>query len=135
MEPHADKIYIDRGGELDEYNGHEKRRHVRFPVYLAVRHSSCVDIYSSFVLNTSTGGLFIETSHPFQKGEEVILHLYIPPEDKLLGVFKGEIVAVNQGNSAYPRGVHVKFTTNERDEMQKLEDYLEERRHLIDKLI
>lgn len=133
MEPHIeDKIFIDREGEVDEYTGHEKRWHVRFPVYLAVRHNSCVDIYNSFVLNISKGGLFIETSHPFHKGEEVILHLYIPPEDKLLGVFKGKVVAVNRDNPAYPRGVHVKLITNEREEMRKLEEFLEEKKHLLD---
>lgn len=127
-----DKIYVDEGGEIEEYLGHERRRHIRFPVYLAIRYSDDVDIFDSFVLNLSKEGVFIETGFSLPIGSKIVIHLYIPPENKLLGVLKGEVVHVNQNNHAYPRGMHIRFVDNDRGEIQRLEEYLEERIHLID---
>lgn len=128
-----DKIFVDRHGEGEEYS--ERRRHIRFPVYLAFTCNNEAPAFSSdFILNLSKGGLFIRTDHPFPKDSEITINIYIPPGIKLLGQFEGRVVEVNEHNTAYPKGMHIKITSG-REDMQRLEDYLEEKRHLVDKKI
>lgn len=136
----VDKLIVDRHGDADEIGGEdgdeERRRHVRFPLCLAVKYGidvpeSCAD----FILNLSRGGVFIKTSSPVPRGERLTMHFYIPPHEKLLGEFTGEVVAVNSSDPAYPLGMHVKFVDCDPEEMKKLEEYLEEKRHLVDKSV
>lgn len=130
-----DKFFVDKGGEVEEYSEDaERRKHVRFPVCLAVKYGDSVsEVCPDFVLNISKAGVFIKTDSPLPKGSTVVMHFYIPPEDKLLGEFKGRVVEVNQNNPAYQRGMHIKFIHYTKEEMQSLEDYLEGKKRLIDK--
>lgn len=129
-----EKIFVDTHGEVEEYKSDtEKRTHIRFPVCLSVMYNGyepevCLD----FILNISKGGLFIKTDFPFPKGSKIMIHIYIPPESKLLGLFEGEVVKVND-NPSYVKGMHVKVINSTSEDMQRLEDYLEEKRHLVDK--
>jgi hypothetical protein len=129
-----DKVFIDRGGTAEGYSGTERRKHVRFPVCLAIKYGEdvsedCLD----FILNTSKGGVFVRSDCPLPKGTKVIIHFYIPPEDKLLGKFKGKVVGVNLDDRIYPKGMYIKFIDYTKEDMRTLEDYLEEKRHLVDK--
>ncbi len=135
LETCIDRIYVGEGGDVGEYTAPEKRRHIRFPLCLAVKYGDSVEVCDNFILNICKDRLLIETDLPVQKGSKVAIHLYIPPDNKLLGAFRGEVVNINRSNTAYPRGIHVKLTDNDREEMKKVDDYLEERRHLIDKLV
>lgn len=130
----TDKIFVDRQGEVEEFSaGSEKRRHVRFPVCLAVMYNGDVpEVCLDFILNVSKGGLFIKTDFPFPKGSSVIIHIYIPPETKLLGVFEGKVVEVRD-DDAYMKGMHVMIMNSTSTDMKRLEDYMEEKRHLFDK--
>ncbi len=90
----------------------------------------CVD----FILNISKGGCFIVTDSPLKKGSKIIMHFYIPPDRKLLGEFQGEVVAVNIDNPLYPKGMHIKFIHCSEETLKRLEEYLEEKRHLLDEV-
>lgn len=151
-----DKIFIDRLGKIEKYSTEpDRRRHmqfpagktekysvkpdrrsqIRFPVCLSIRRSDyeptdCLD----FVLNASKGDLFIRTSLPSPKGSKMMIHFYIPPDTKLLGEFEGEVVELIHG-PPHSRGMHVKIINSGRDDIQRLEEYLEEKRHLFYKVI
>jgi hypothetical protein len=60
------------------------------------------------------------------------MHFYIPPEEKLLGEFRGKVIDVNRNNYSYPQGMYVKFVGSFKDDMKRFVDYLEEKQHLID---
>ena len=128
-----DKIFVDKHGEAEEYSPDQERpRHIRFPVCLAVRYDGlepqvCLD----FILNISKGGAFIKTDYPFPKGSKIMIHIYIPPESKLLGVFEGEVVKINE-NPSYVKGMHVRIINSTSEDLERLEEYLEEKRHLLD---
>lgn len=131
-----DKIFVNRHGEIEEIEEEDMRRHIRFPVCLAVKYGeevpyACAD----FTLNISKGGVFLETTNPLEKGTRVVMHFYIPPKEKLLAEITGEVVGVNSTDARYPKGMHIKFVDTAPEELAKLEDYLEERRHLVDKEI
>jgi len=117
----------------DEYSSHpDRRRHVRFPVELAVRHGEDAPVaYDSFVLNTSRQGVFIITDKPYAEGAILVMHFYIPPHSKLLAELKGEVRNTNSSDR-YPQGMHIEFFQYAEEDMQRLSDYLEEKKHLLD---
>lgn len=128
-----DKILVDQHGEAEEYSyGPERRMHIRFPVCLAVSYKgSLPEVCLDFVLNISKGGLFIKSDFPFPPGSKIDIHIYIPPESKLLGVFEGKVVKVSD-NPSYVKGMHVRIINSSSEDMQRLEEYLEEKHHLLD---
>ena len=140
------RLFINsRGVTREIIPGSEKRRYVRFPVHLAVGYGpieyhavDCGDvaedeqgsrIYNSFVLNASRGGLFIISERPFPVGSFLRIHFFIPPEEKLLGAFVGEVVGVNL-SARHPHGMHIKLLGYSAD-MKQLVAYLEERAPLL----
>ncbi|WP_018293964.1 PilZ domain-containing protein [Mariprofundus ferrooxydans] len=128
-----EKIVISHGGDTDElYSGTDRRKHVRFPVNLAVQHGSQIPLqYQDFILNAGEGGVFIQCDTPLPTGTPLILHFYIPPEEMLLAEFKGEVINISRC-AKYGNGMHVKFTHYHKEDMEHFLSYLEEKRHLLD---
>ena len=87
----------------------------------------------SFVLNASRGGLFIISERPFPRGSILHIHFFIPPEEKLLGAFVGEVAGVNL-SSRQPHGMHIRLLGYSAD-MKQLIAYLEERLPLLDHMV
>lgn len=128
-----DKFIINTACGADKYIGCERRKHIRFPVCLAVKYGENVpDICADFIMNISKGGLFIRTDAALKVGSRIIMHFYIPPDKKLLAEFEGEVVAVNICDPSHHTGIHVKFTGCSQEDLRRLEEYLDEKRHLID---
>ena len=128
-----DKFFVDNDGKMVEVEGalREKRTDVRFPVNLAVRYGEDEpQVYQDFVLNISKGGVYIITDRLLPEGSIIIMHLFIPPHEKLLAEFRGEVVGVNQ-SELYPQGMHIEFFDVEEANMQRLEDFLEGKRSLL----
>lgn len=128
----ADKIFLDKGGDVEEVDGGaDKRTHVRFPVCLEVvfngkETAECSD----FILNIDRGGVFIMTERPLETGSEIYLKFYIPPVE-VLSEFEGRVVGVNT-DTRYPKGMHVKFINCSKEDLKRLEEFLEGKRHLVD---
>jgi len=127
------KIIIGHDNGADElYPGTERRKHVRFPVSLSVLHGQELPLkYQDFVLNASEGGIFIQCDSPFPPETILVLHFYIPPDERLLAEFNGEVTEISNG-SKYAVGMHVKLFPNSDEDMKRFLSYLEERRHLLD---
>jgi len=129
-------IFMVQKDSADEYSSHEeKRKHVRFPVELAVRYGEDAPVaYDSFVLNISQHGVFILTDKPFPEGTILVMHFFIPPESKLLAELRGEVRKINTSD-AYPQGMHIEFFQYSETEIQTLNNFLEEKKHLLDKQV
>jgi len=127
-------VFVVQQDSADEYSSHqERRRHVRFPLELAVRYGKDVPVaYDSFVLNISRHGIFILTDKPFPEGTILVMHFFIPPDLKLLAELKGEVIKVNTSDS-YPQGMHIEFFQYSETDMQRFNEFLEEKQHLLDK--
>jgi len=134
MQGRGDKIFTDTAGEVDEFEaGTERRTHVRFPVCLDIRWGDTLaEQCVNFSMNVSRGGVFVQTTSPLAVRSKVKMEFYIPPAGKLLCECSGVVVAVNTDSRLYPCGMHVKFTDYTDEGMQRLVDYLEEKRHLVD---
>jgi len=131
----VEKLFVDKDGEVEElFEGLEQ--HVRFPVHLAIRSQDGLPVdYSNFVLNLSQDSVFVETENPFSPGTKVTMHFYIPPEVKLLGEYEGVVVRPDANDPVRPKGMTLKFTGFfHRKALQRLEEFLEERRRLVDQL-
>ncbi len=129
-----DKFFLDKHCDVEEYIGDDdKHRHVRFPVCLAVDyHENPTQPCSDFILSICMCGVFIKTAKPFKAGSKIKMQFRIPPHIKELGEFEGKIVNVKTDDQRHPRGIFVKFTDCDARELTRLEDYLEEKKHLID---
>ncbi len=73
---------INRHTFLAAVRGHlamiERESH-RVPARMLVRYGKTGDqILTDYTVNLSTGGIFIETSHPFALGEELVVSFVIP---------------------------------------------------------
>ncbi|MGR3303374.1 MAG: PilZ domain-containing protein [Candidatus Scalindua sp.] len=132
-----DRYFVCSEGEVDEYSADKERcRHVRFPVSIAIKHGEgmCY-VFQDFVLNISKGSVFIKTDNEIPKGFRIAMHFYIPPEVKLIGEFEGEVVEADLNDLNYTGGFYVKFIDHSDDELKRLEEFLEEKRHLLDKKV
>ncbi len=134
------KFFLDKGGDVEEYTGDkDRRKHVRFPVCLAVDyHEDPTQPCSDFILSISMGGLFIRTDKPFIPGSQIKMRFNIPPHIKEIGEFDGKVVNVNTDDPDdpdHPRGIFVKFINCSEGELRRLEDYLEGKKHLLDSTV
>lgn len=128
-----DKFFVENDGKMVEVEGslREKRTDVRFPVNLAVRYGQDEpEVYQDFVLNISKGGVYIMTDRLLPEGSIIIMHFYIPPHEKLLAEFRGEVVGVNR-SELYPQGMHVEFFDVSEASIKRLEEFLEGKRSLL----
>jgi len=128
-------IFVDKGGEVYKFISENDRPvHVRFPVKLAIKTEEKFPeffYYSDFILNLNKGEVFIITDSQISKGSVLTMHFYIPPEEKLLGEFKGKVLGINRNNN-YPQGIFVEFTGDFRNDMIIFVGYLDEKKHLVD---
>ena len=122
---------------MGEYSADKERcKHVRFPVFVAIKYGERMCYaFPDFVLNISKGSVFIKTDKQIPKGSKTVMHFYIPPEVKLIGEFEGEVVEANLNDLNYFKGFYVKFIDHSDDELKRLEEFLEEKRHLVDKKV
>jgi len=127
-------VFMVQQDSVDEYSSHaDRRRHVRFPVELAVRYGEDAPVaYDNFVLDITKRDVFIITDEPYPEDTILVMHFYIPPDSKLLAELKGEVKETNTAGR-YPQGMHIEFFQNPEEDIQGLNDYLEERQHLLDK--
>jgi len=110
----------------------DKKKHVPFPMCLALQyHDSVPFICADFLLNTAKKILFVKTETPLPVGSKVVLHFYIPPDKKLLGEFKGKVTGLHRPGSQV-KGNYIKIYDLIHLKLDKLEKYLEDKRHLVD---
>jgi hypothetical protein len=128
-----DKYFLDKSGRAEEYiEGSKKKKQVHFPLCLAVKYGNDVPLECpDFLLNTSNGKVFIETEAPLPEGSDVLLHFYIPPEAKLLSEFRGKVTEQKKVASG-AKGFFVVLRDFTHKRLSILEEYLEEKRHLVD---
>lgn len=131
-----DKYFIDRNSRAEEISRDTaKARRVHFPLCLAIKYGNDVSLECpNFLLNTSKGKVFVETDEPLPEGSNVVLHFYIPPEAKLLSEFKGRVVRL-RGPFPNTKGSMIKIRDITHRKLRRLEEYLEEKRHLVDEKV
>ncbi len=128
------KIFIDKGGYIQERVENDNSRLVPFPVCLAIKYGDSVSAECpDFILSTDESWVFVNTDIPLSEGTRVLIHFYVPPEIKLLAEIPGTVSTPNLDNSAYPKGVLVKFSAVSRKTIKLLEGYIEGKKLLIDK--
>ena len=130
-----DKYFVDNKSRAAEHiSGQKGNKQIHFPLCLAIQYgdNEIVDC-PDFLLNSSKGKLFVETEIPFEAKTKVKLHFYIPPQTKLLAELNGKVIDQRQVNNV--KGNMIKISDFFHTKLHKLEGYLEEKNHLIDKKI
>lgn len=130
-----DKLFLDKEGRVLEFQGKDRRTEVRFPVCLRVEHDDYTnEACADFILNIGRHGVYIMTKNPYEKGTKLRLRFCIPPEDKVLSVVEGVVVGINNDNPLFPRGMHVKLTGCDDEDLKRLEEFFEGKRHIVDEM-
>lgn len=89
----------------------ERRTHTRKSCLLSVDWSISNCIYTNAIRNVSNGGMFIETSEPFEVGQKISIRILAPEHLKKISQLNAEVVRVES------EGIAVKFFND--DEHQK----------------
>lgn len=127
------KLFFDKGGYLQEYEDSESLRPVPFPVCLAIKHGDQItEECSDFVLNIDKSWVFIKTESPVPEGTPLVMHFYVPPENKLLAEIKGQVSMIDQRNEGSSAGMFIRIAYFSRKKIKNLENYFEGKKHLID---
>jgi len=130
------KLMVDKGGYMQEMTLIDSPKPVPFPVYLTVKYGdNIVQEYHDFLLNSAESWVFVRTESPLPEGTSLVLHFYIPPENKLLSVMRGKVQTMHQDNIDYPKGMLIKFGLFSFNALKNLEFYVEGKKHLIDTII
>jgi len=127
-----DKYIIDKNGRAEErVQGIEGKTDVHFPLCLAVKYEGKVPVEcNDFMLNVNQKKVFLPMNSPFPDGAKLMLHFYIPPDAKLLAELKGTVIDQRHINNLNGSMVKISDFLNRR--LRKLEQYLEEKNHLVD---
>ncbi len=130
-----DKYFIDKKGKAEEYvQGVRGKKDVHFPLCLAVKYGHDVSMdCADFLLNTTTGELFIPTDSPLPVGSRLKVNFYIPPNTKMLAEFRGRVVT--EGTRKNITGNFIKISDFWHRKLPRLEAYLEEKQHLVDQKV
>jgi hypothetical protein len=128
-----DKYFVDKKGRAEEHiKGSIRKKDVHFPLCLAVKYGDSVPFECpDFLLSISKGKVFVETDSPLPEGSRVTLHFYIPPNAKLLAEFKGRVIRPPR-NALKTNGSYIKIHDFFHAKLHALEQFLEEKRHLVD---
>jgi len=130
-----DILYLGHHCNLKRiHKGGEPSHQIPFPVCLAAQHDADLPVvYEDFSLNLEQGAAFVETDDPLPEGNRLVLHFYIPPEKKLLAEFTGMVVTANRGDN-YPHGMYIELSDGTSHSLEILGEYLDEHRHLLDRV-
>ncbi|MCK5344932.1 MAG: hypothetical protein KAR20_16090 [Candidatus Heimdallarchaeota archaeon] len=130
-----DKYIIDKNSRAEEYiQGVKGKKDIHFPLCMAVKYKDNIPVEcSDFLLNTTTGKLFIPKESPFPVGSKLELHFYIPPNTKFLAEMTGRVT--DEGSMNNVRGNLIKISDFWHTKLSRLENYLEEKQHLVDETV
>jgi Tfp pilus assembly protein PilZ len=81
--------------EIEEKYVKEKRGHIRKACRVPVRYVNKDRIYSSFIVNLSQDGCFIETEDPLLEGDEILMDIGLDSHNKVFRI-KGIVAHVNR---------------------------------------
>ena len=115
---HLEEIQPEPGKE-------ERRKHTRKDCLINVNFKIRGQKFSSYILDISSSGAFIETSESFTSGLKMLLHFSSPDTRKPLNLI-GEIVWAD------PRGVGVKFHHLSKDQTQILRSFCEKTEEVLE---
>ncbi len=127
-------IFDKRSRAVEHVQGEKGNKDIHFPLCMAVKYKDTIPMEcSDFLLNTTKGKLFIPADSPFPVGSKLTLHFYIPPNTKFLAEMTGRVTGEGSLNNV--KGNLVKISDFWHTKLTKLENYLEEKQHLVDEKV
>ena len=111
---------------IERASGFLPRQETRVIDTLAVSYKDKGSFVNSYTGNLSSGGLFIKTENPLEKGEQFLLRLQLPGISNPLDI-KCEVVWTREKmeqKKSYPPGMGVKFIEMTKKDNKFLKQYL-----------
>jgi hypothetical protein len=127
-------LFFTRGGLIRTQVDESGPPLAPFPVCLAIRfgedvRAECPD----FLLDDRALWVFVRTDAPLPLGTAVVLHFYIPPENKLLAELEGRVGPGDRDTAPFPAGMFVHVDESYRETIEVLIRYFEQKKPLVDK--
>jgi hypothetical protein len=127
-------VFINKKCCMQERSSREGIMRVPFPVCLAMKdedgiRAECPD----FILNMEDAWVFVRTDAPLPEGTSLVMHFYIPPENKLLVEVIGVVETVESVAAQLTNGMFIKCNNSSRKMLEVLKYYVEGKKHLVDK--
>lgn len=105
----------------------ERRKALRIPARLDV-HIKRMDVFlKEQSSNISAGGIFIETEEKIPEGSLVQILLYLPYQDREIGILvEGEVMHLRPASGNSPAGIGLRFKSfSAEDQRTLLEDLVQ----------
>ena len=104
----------------------ERRKHPRAVVKIEIEFKHTIDFVSSYMLNISKGGLFINTDEALPIDTIVFLRFTLPGDTKLIET-EGKVVWCNttKERGYFPRGMGIKFLKLKSDDAEKIKIFVD----------
>lgn len=126
------KLLVATGGHISLREENGLKKDVPFPLCLAIRSDEEVmATCPNFVVDVTERKVFVWTNSPLPIGTPVLMHFYIPPEEKLLARIRGAVAPLDADSRYSQSGMLVKFGLFSRRETERLESYIQGKRHLV----
>jgi len=98
---------------MTQEDGQKRREHIRIAQSFKVSYANPQAFINSYLFDISTGGIFIRTDSPLNRGETISLKIFLPDGEKEMEVL-GEVVWSNKDKQVtpektFPPGMGVKF--------------------------
>jgi uncharacterized protein (TIGR02266 family) len=102
----------------------DSRKAARISTNLKLISRNSGNSVDSFIMNMSTGGAFIKTSHLLPVDAEFSLNLQLPGDTEIMTI-PGRVVWTKSVSSASPAGMGIQFTNVSPHHHKKLADFVE----------
>ena len=94
-------------------NEDERRQRDRVPKKFKITYPTLEALKDHYLVNMSTGGVFIQSKNPFNRGARFDLRIFLPDEPKPLDVYCEVVWSQNEerviDNKNFPTGMGIKF--------------------------
>ena len=115
---HAETTY--QGGLM----GIERRVMPRIATSLEIAFKSSGVFTYSYILNLSSGGLFIKTDKPLPIDAEMEMSIQLPDDPEILHL-RGRVAWTKQESRAFPAGMGIQFIGLPSEYLQKIQSFVE----------
>jgi len=106
-------------------NDSDKRTSPRAITTIQIMYKDSMDFIKSYMLNISSGGLFISTDNALPLDADVHMQITLPGDSQIINAV-GKVVWSNPkgGRGNFPKGMGIKFDKIDRDALDRIKNFV-----------
>ena len=106
-------------------NDSDKRTSPRAITKIQIMYKDSMDFIKSYMINISSGGLFISTDNALPLDADVHMQITLPGDSHIINAV-GKVVWSNPkgGRGNFPKGMGIKFVQIDRDALDRIKNFV-----------